>query len=144
MKEITKSLSNFVNQELTNLMAEFNSYRNKLAKIGQDGTNIKTALEKEVYFENKIRSMKALLKEKIVIVPVKQNKIINIGSRFTACINGENKKFIIDGVGYPLKTEPVIIGCETDLGSRVLGKKVGDDINIGALKVKVVEINDPW
>lgn len=144
-KRLSKSMNNLLTQELAKVMARFDSCRNDLAKVALDGVNIKDALEKEeAYWENKIKMLKNMLKGKVIILPENQNEVVNIGSKVTININGEEKKLVVDGASYPQKDELQIISYESEVGASLVGKKVGDDILIGTQKMKVVEVGYPW
>jgi len=144
-KRITNSARSFLENELQRIMDGYENFRLELAHIGRQGGNIAEALKGEVIWENKIKQLKGLLKDKKTVYPKRQKETINIGSKILIVFNdGQEKELILDGVGYGGK-QIKIVSCHSQIGQQLLGKKLGDKI-IAQNKAEIIikEIYYPW
>jgi len=145
MDAISKSLNDLIKEKLVVVMGQYNTYRNNLAKQVVDGANIKYGLEDEPIWESKIKQLKGILKNKKIVFPAKQNKVIALGTRVAVDFNGKRMGLVIDGVGFSDKQLSIeTISCKSQVGSSLLEKKEGDEIEVGTKKIKVIKIYNPW
>jgi transcription elongation GreA/GreB family factor len=146
MGAISKSMNDLIQERLVLVMNQYNSYRQSLAKQGLDGVNIKSDLEYEPVWENKIKQLKGLLKGKEVLFPAKQKKEIALGTVVTlAFSDGYRKEVIIDGVRFIDQKLPFeTISCESKVGASLMEKRKGDKITVGDKTIEVVKIHYPW
>ena len=145
MDAMSKSMNDLITEKLVMVMGQYNDYRRNLAKQGLEGSSIKHGLEEESIWEGKIKQLKGILKDKKILFPAKQSKVIALGSRAEVGYNGNIKSVIIDGVGFFDKESKIqVISCKSPIGSSLLGKKEGEKIAIGTKKIKVIKIYNPW
>ncbi len=110
----------------------------RLAELGDFSENVEYQLAKGRLrrINQNILELEFTLKNAEIITPTKNNKIVNLGHTVMLEINNKIKHYQILGSA---ETNPNknIISQNSPLGSALLGKKVGDEIEI-KLKDKTV------
>ncbi len=146
MNKITDKFVDFLNAELACIMKSYNKNRISIAKAGENGVNISAALEDEKVFEAKIKSIKDLLTNKKVVKFCQNSQTIVLGSKVRISGGGNERTFIIDGVGF--KNDLInVISYKSLVGRALLGKKEGDTIQpyeVEDIEFKVEEISNAW
>ncbi|MBN2854380.1 hypothetical protein JXK06_02505 [Patescibacteria group bacterium] len=141
---ITLRLKAFLEKDLEKLMQEYEGYRLDIAKVARSGGDVREALKEEVLWENKIKHIKELMRNRSTVTPVRQNEIIALGTKAVISVDGKERQIIIDGVGYKTKAIDVI-SQNSLVGKSLIGKKAGDAVAIQAGVVIVVKkVLYPW
>lgn len=140
---LTATLKGVLITELQMIMDGYEAFRTQLAKFGQNGGNIKPALEEEIVWENKIRRTKQSMRGEVVR-PERQNKVVALGSPVTLVYpSGEKKKVVIDGAGFK-NDKFTVISQTSPIGTMLMGKKRGNSILVDGKKIKIETIGYPW
>lgn len=102
-----------------------------------------SARESQAQIEGRILGLEELLKRAQVVKKVKGEKKVEVGAKVKVHLEGQNQEFYIVGA---LEADPGAgkISHESPLGQALLGKKVGDKINVetpaGKVTYKILEI----
>lgn len=73
-----------------------------------------------------------------------QNEKVDFGTRLTLLYpSGRSQDLIIDGANYT-DDDLLIISYNSKIGSKLIGRKVGDTIEIDKREVKIEKIEYPW
>lgn len=140
---LTATFKELLTKELEIIMEEYEAFRAQLANFGQNGGDIKPALEEEAVWEAKIKSTKQAMRGKVVR-PERQNRIIALGSPVTLFYpDGKKQKLIIDGNGFK-NDQLMVISQKSPIGALLMGKKQNETIAIDGQKIKIQRIDFPW
>jgi len=95
------------------------------------------AKEAQAFNEGKIVEMEQLLREAVVIDNNKKHNVVQVGSSVELKNNGKNKIFMIVGSE---EADPAggKISNESPLGKAILGKRVGEGIEVDTPAGKVI------
>ncbi len=140
---LTATLKDLLSKELQTIMDGYAVFRSQVANFGQNGGDIKPALEEETVWEAKIKRTKQAMRGK-TIRPERQNKIIALGSPVTLVYpSGEKQKVVIDGAGFK-NDQFMVISQKSPIGTLLMGKKKNNSISIDGKKIKIESIGYPW
>ena len=142
-KIITKSLKNFLDLELRQVMQNYETFRLELAKSGLQSKELAEALSEELIWENRIKYIKGLMKDQKIVKAKKQNEQVDLGSRFSYLAQGREGSAVLDGSGY-FKAGKRIISCHSALGRELLGKKAGDVFKVANVEFRLLAVDYPW
>ncbi len=144
MRRITASLKRRLEVKVAETLAEYSEFRKNLAENASLGVSIKDGLVEENIWEQKIKSLKEPLKRSKTITPFMQNEKVDFGTRLTLLYpSGRSQDLIIDGANYT-DDDLLIISYNSKIGSKLIGRKVGDTIEIDKREVKIEKIEYPW
>lgn len=104
------------------------------------------AREELAFIDGRIEELELLLRQAVVIEDTGQNggNIINIGSKVTVKIDGKKEIFTLVG---EWEADPALrkISHESPLGKALMGKTIGDEIEVaapaGKMLYRIVSIN---
>jgi len=94
------------------------------------------AREEQAFIEGRIAELEEIIRTSVVSEPTKKN-VVGVGSKVTVHIDGGEETFHI--VGAP-EADPINkkISHESPLGVSMLGKKIGDQVEVEAPMGKLV------
>lgn len=142
-KTISWRLKAFLSAELRTLMKNYEVFRANLAEIAKNGGNINELLREEILWEQKIKSLKSILRAETVH-PVKQKDVIALGSQIILLYSdGKTQQIIVDGHGVKLK-EQTVVNTYSPIGQMLIGRKQGDSIVAKGKEIKILTIGYPW
>lgn len=96
-----------------------------------ENADYEAAREKQAYVEGRIKEIEEILKRVELIDTVKKSSSVGVGVTVTVHVDGGEEEFMI--VGAP-EANPIEkkISHESPLGKALLGKKVGDKVEVEA------------
>lgn len=144
------------NEGVNNLKNELNELKTKkrqeIAKRLQEAKDLGDLSENAEYFEakeaqsfneNRIAELTELLKNAVVIEPSNEESTVRVGSTIELKSNVGIERFNIVG-SAEAKPQEGKVSNESPLGKMLLGKKIGDEIEIktpnGGAKYKIIKI----
>jgi len=131
-KKELEELKTTKREEIKNRIAE-------AIKLGDLSENAEyhEAKEAQGLNEARIRELEDTLKNAVIIEDSKTSDTIGVGDKVKAEINGQENNFIIVG---PSEADPSagLISNESPLGKALIGKKVGDTVEIEVPAGKIV------
>lgn len=102
------------------------------------------AKEEQGFVEGRIHELEDLLVKAVVVENHNNKQTANIGSKIKLKINGNIVEYTITGFNEADPTQGKISN-ESPLGKELIGKKVGDEVEIttlkGKVKYEILEIN---
>lgn len=121
--------------------------RIKLARdLGDISENAEydAAKHEQAIIEGKIKELEDIIKNSRIVTKDSSNGEVNVGSKVVVHIDGDEEEFHIVGALEANPTEKKI-SHESPLGSSLMGKKVGDKIEmeapIGTVTYTILKIN---
>lgn len=108
-----------------------------------ENAEYESAREQQAQIEGRILELEELLKRAQLIKKIKGEKKVEVGAKVKVHLEGQDQEFQIVGA---LEADPVggKISHESPLGQALLGKKVGDKIEVetlaGKITYKILEI----
>ncbi|OGC58457.1 transcription elongation factor GreA [candidate division WWE3 bacterium RIFCSPLOWO2_01_FULL_42_11] len=102
-----------------------------------------TAKEEQAFLEGRVSELEELFRNAEVVEKDNNKTSVGIGSKVKVCIDGGDETFWIVGA---YEADPAVgkISHESPIGQALLGKKIGEEINveapIGTVKYKIVSI----
>lgn len=139
IKEELSSLKNFKRKELIERIQR----AKELGDLSENA-DYADAKEEQGFVEGKIQELEELLVKAVVVENHNNKQTVNIGSKIKLKINGNDVEYTITGFN---EADPIQgkISNESPLGKELIGKKVGDEVEIiipkGKVKYKILEIN---
>lgn len=140
---LTTTLKAMLVNELEMIMKGYEAFRAQLANFGQNGGDIKSALEDETVWEQKIKTTKQSMRGKVVR-PERQNKVIALGSPVTLIYpDGKKQEIVIDGASFK-NDQFMVISQKSPIGKLLMLKKKNNSITVDGKKIKIESIGFPW
>jgi len=117
-----------------NLMKEVS----RLAELGDFSENMEYQIAKGKLrgTNQRIEELEDAIKKAIIITPTTSSNIVLVGCHVTVEIYGQQKKYQILG-STEVDLEKGVISRTSPIGSALIGKRVGDTININLAKKEV-------
>ncbi len=137
LEDLKKEYERVLKQERPEVVARLSSAR----EMGDLSENAEyTAAREELEFiDGRIEELEALLKQVVLITDGKHGQIVDLGSEVTVKINGKSDVFSLVGEweADPMEKK---ISHESPLGKALMGKTIGDEIEVEAPVGKVTYI----
>ena len=127
-EEIKKEYKNLVDVERSKIAERIKSAR-EMGDISENSA-YDEAVQEQAYVEGRIRELEEIIKNS-AIREIDKNGLIDVGCKVTVHIDGDEEYFHIVGAPEANPKEKKI-SHESPLGSALLGKKVGDKIEVEA------------
>jgi len=125
LKEELSELTNVKRVEIANKIKE----AREMGDISENSA-YDEAVQEQAYVEGRIRELEEIIKNS-AIREIDKNGLIDVGCKVTVHIDGDEEYFHIVGAPEANPKEKKI-SHESPLGSALLGKKVGDKIEVEA------------
>ena len=109
-----------------------------------ESSEYSSAREDLELIERRIEEIEVVLEKAEIAQTNQKQTVVQIGSRITALVNGHKEEFLIVGEfeGDPKNKK---ISCSSPIGKSLIGKKVGDLVEVevpaGKTKYKIIKIN---
>lgn len=141
LKKLNKEYDELVNVKRKEVVKKLTAAR-ELGDLSEN-SSWQQAREEQSFIEGRIEELEEMLRNAKVIAQKDHNGVVILGSKVRLHIDGEEEEFHI--VGAP-EADPKQqkISHESPLGRALLGKKVGDTVEIeapvGRIKYRIISI----
>ncbi len=141
LEDLKKEHERLIKEERPDAVARLSSAR----EMGDLSENAEyTAVREELAFiDGRIDEVESLLKQAVLIADGDHGQIIDLGSLVTVKINGKNEVFRLVGE-WEADPEEKKISHESPLGKALIGKAIGDEVEVeapvGKVAYKIVSI----